>query len=269
MAALIGPTATAQDVAVVRDRSAARLESMRRLAKEVKVREIEGGKPGLPMVLRPEPLLRYRVPSSRVIDGTLWGWGERGRPPSIMKLGLRGPERGQRHWSFGVSALSTKRVEVEFADGLRWTSRPPGPELQPMPDAPAPADSAPRRLTQARALARRFSASELSPTPTGRVQLRLLSTPLHLYRDPEAGLLEGVLFGFIYETNPVIALLLEARSEAAGASAWRYALARQGAAETTAFLDGKPVWSVPYIRSPVDSELYKTRAMPAAPEEQD
>jgi hypothetical protein len=270
MVALNGPSASAQDGAEGRAKSAARLESMRRLAKEVKVRETEGGKPGPPLALRPEPLFRYSVPSTRVIDGTLWGWGERGRLSAVMKLVLRGPARGQRHWSFGVTVLSSKRVEVEFRDGLRWSSRAPrGVQPQSLADAPAPADSAAHRLTQAKALARRFSASELTPTPSGRIELRLLPRPIDQYSNPTVGLLDGVLFCFIYETNPVVLLVLEAWSDGSGTKAWRYALVRQGAGEATALLDGKPVWTVPSVRPPVDSELYMTRPMPADPADQD
>src|SRR3954470_20837677 len=58
MAALIGPTASAQDDAEDRGKSALRLETMRRLAKEMKVCEITDRKPGPPLVLRPEPLFR-------------------------------------------------------------------------------------------------------------------------------------------------------------------------------------------------------------------
>jgi len=44
---------------------------MRRLAMEIKVREITEGKPGPPLALRPEPLLRFTNPTLRVVDGTL------------------------------------------------------------------------------------------------------------------------------------------------------------------------------------------------------
>jgi len=71
MSALIGCSASAQDVAEDRGKSTARLEAMRRLAMEIKVREITEGKPGPPLALRPEPLLRFTNPTLRVVDGTL------------------------------------------------------------------------------------------------------------------------------------------------------------------------------------------------------
>ena len=93
IAALMGPAGSAQDDVEGRGKSKARLEVMRRLAKEVKIREIDEGKPGPPLPLELDPLLRYSDPARNCIDGTLWGWGERGRgrPPAVMKLELRGP----------------------------------------------------------------------------------------------------------------------------------------------------------------------------------
>ena len=83
LAALIGPAASAQDEAEGRDKSALRLETMRRLAKEVKVCVITDGKPGPPLPLRTEPLLRYSNAARNLVDGTLWRWGDAaGRPRS-------------------------------------------------------------------------------------------------------------------------------------------------------------------------------------------
>jgi hypothetical protein len=263
LAVVIGPADAARDDAEGRDKSALRLETMRRLAKEMKVCEITDSKPGPPLPLRPEPLLRYNYPANHLVDGTLWRWGERGRPAAVLKLGLRGPARGQRSWNFNVAALSPKTVEVEFGDGVRWSSRPPG-ELQPraVPDAPGPAGSPAQRLTQARAIARRCSVSLQAPKP-GRIQQRLLPQPLDRYGDPEAGLLDGMLFAFVGATNPNVLLILEAWSEDAGSRAWRYAIARLSNVEETALLDGKQVWNVPLISTPANVELYMGRALPA------
>jgi hypothetical protein len=268
MAALIGPSASAQDAAEDRDKSTPRLEPMRRLAKEVKVCEITDGKQGPPLALRPEPLLRYTNPTLGVVDGTLWGWGERGRPTAVMKLGFRGPARGQRHWAYRVNVLSAKQIEVTFGDGQTWSSRKPGLELSPLPDAPAPADSAARRLIQAKDIARRHSTSTESPNSGGRRQLRLLARPIDRYSDPAAGLLDGVLFSFVYTNNPSVLLVLEAWSEDKGERGWRYAFVRQGYG-ATALLDGKTVWSLSSDRPPADTGLFITRQMPASPAEQD
>ncbi len=271
MAALIGPAASAQDDPGDRGKSAARLEAMRRLAKEVKVGEITDGKAGPPMAIRPEPLLRYSNPAGGAADGTLWAWGARGRPLAVLKLGLRGPTRGQRHWAYRLNVLSPRSIQVDFGDGRPWSSRDAGLEVRPIPDAPAPAESAAHRLAQAKEIARRFSASAQSPEPMGRTQLRLMPRPIDRYSDPMAGLLDGLLFSFVYTNNPSVLLVLEARSEGAGMRAWRFAFVRQGHdnRETSALLDGKPIWSVSTDGPPADTGLFVRRQSPASPEEQD
>ena len=263
LAALIGPAASAQDEAEGRDKSALRLETMRRLAKEVKVCVITDGKPGPPLPLRTEPLLRYSNAAGNLVDGTLWRWGERGRPAAVLKLGFRGPAR-VRGFGTSMSRPCRRRPSTSsLAMAWRWSSRPPG-EFQPraVPGAPAPAGSPAQRLTQARAIARRFSVSLQAPKP-GRIQQRLLTQPLDRYGDPEAGLLDGVLFAFVGATNPNVLLVLEAWSEGAGIRTWRYALARESNVEETALLDGKPVWRASFLSSPANAELYMGRSMPA------
>ncbi len=269
MTALIGPAASAQDDSEGRRKSSARLEAMRRLVKEVKVCEVTEGKPGPPLALRPDPLLRYTNPTLRVIDGTLWAWGERGRPTAVLKLGFIRQEGDPSHWRFRVNVLSPKPIEVEFPDGPTWTSRTPGLELRPLPNAPAPTGSAAQRLAQAKAMARRFSASAKPLNQSGRTQFRLLTQPIARYSDQAAGLLDGVFFSFVYTNNPSVLLVLETWSEGAGVSTWRYALVRQGAGEYSALLDGKPVWSVPAAGPPADAGLFIVRQMSASPAEQD
>jgi hypothetical protein len=96
-------------------------------------------------------------------------------------------------------------------------------------------------------------------TDTGRIQLRLLPTPIDRRSDPEAGLIDGILFTFVYATSPVVLLGLEVWSDRAGVRTWRYGLVRQGTGEATANLDGKSVWTVPVLTSPIDSDLYVSR----------
>src|SRR3954452_14074758 len=150
-AALIAPSVYGQNDVEGRRESNARLEEMRKLAKGIKIREITEGEAGPPLALRHDPLLHYSNPTpGGVVDGTLWGWGDRGRPPAVMKLGLAGPKRGERYWRLRVYVLSSKSIEVEFGYGVKWSSRQAGLEIRPLIDAPAPAGSATLLLIQAR-----------------------------------------------------------------------------------------------------------------------
>lgn len=242
---------------------------MRRLAKEIKVCEITDGKPGAPLALRPEPVLRYTNPTLFLVDGTLWVWGERGRPTAVMKLGLAAPTGRERRWRCRVNALSPKQIEVEFDDGVTWSSQKDGLHLRPLSDTPAPVDAAAHRLIQAKDIARRLSASMQSANPSGRIELRLLSRPIDRYSDPKAGLLDGFLFSFVYGNTPSALLLLEACSEGANKQSWRCAMVRQGAAAATALLDGKPFWSVTSASPAADSGLFIGRLIPASAAEQE
>lgn len=262
MAACIGPSASGQAGAEDDNKLTTRLTAMRRVATGIKVFEVSDNQPGPPLGLLTEPLLRYTASVWSEVDGTLWGWGQPGRPSVLMKLARRGPRPDQLKWHASVTVVSLKRVEVEFRDGLKWSSRLPGLETRPVPDAPAPADSAAHRLIEAKDIARQISVSAQVPAPRGRVQLRLLPRPIHRYSDPTAGLLDGVLFSFVNDNTPAVHLLLEAWTEGVGRSAWRYLFARQGAGEQIALFHGKRLWSVPGVRPPADTDLYMGRPLP-------
>ena len=162
----------------------------------------------------------------------------------------RGPEAGIAGAGAGSEGLELQCHRLVAEDHRRRVWRWPALVIPTAgrapaagrPNAPAPAGSPAQRLTQARAIARRFSVSLQAPKP-GRIQQRLLTQPLDRYGDPEAGLLDGVLFAFVGATNPNVLLVLEAWSEDAGIRTWRYALARESNVEETALLDGKPVWN--------------------------
>jgi hypothetical protein len=119
MAAVIGPFASGQDGALADSKSTTRLTAMRRVAKGIKVCEVSDNKPGPPLGLLAEPLLRYTASVWNEVDGTLSGWGEPGRPSVLMKLALRRPRRDPLKWHASVTVVTLTRVEVEFRDGLK------------------------------------------------------------------------------------------------------------------------------------------------------
>ena len=269
-AALIAPSVYGQSDVEDRHKTNPRLEEMRRLAKEIKIYEITEGKAGPPLALRQDPLLHYTNPTpGGVLDGTLWGWGERGRPPAVMKLGLAGPTRGERHWRFRVNVLSSKSIEVEFGDGEKWSSRQSGLEFRPLIDAPAPADSATLRLMQAREIGRRLTVSALSRNGKNRTQFRFMPQPIARYSDPRGGLQDGMLFSFTYTNNPSVLMLLEAWSQGEEVRTWRYGFAHQTDGEATALRDGKSLWSELSAGTEPDTKLSIIRRMAADPAIQD
>ena len=119
----------------------------------------------------------------------------------------------------------------------------------PLPDAPAPAASKPRRLTQMRQLARRFQAGKLRESQEPDMQ-RLLPQPIYRYQNMEAKVVDGAVFTFVEATDPEALVLLEAVSDADGGQ-WRYAVARMTSSPTRFLLDGELIWETKgYWRNP-------------------
>jgi hypothetical protein len=128
-------------------------------------------------------------------------------------------------------------------NGVRWAPRKAGLELKRFEQAPTVADEEPVRLRQMKELARRFAAHEFWDPDNQRYELRMLAQPIHRYRDPLAGLLDGAMFLFAHGTNPEIVLLIEAAGQDAAAAAWQYGFARLGSAELHVSLDSREVWT--------------------------
>lgn len=89
--------------------------------------------------------------------------------------------------------------------------------------------------------------------------LALRPKPLLRYSSPGWNVVD---FSFVSMNTPAVLMVLEAWSESAGVRTWRFAFARQGAGEATVLLDGKRVWSVPYVIPPANTDLYMGRRMP-------
>jgi hypothetical protein len=116
---------------------------------------------------------------------------------------------------------------------------------QRLNDAPVPAESKPRRLTQMRDLARRFTATMYRSEPEEANRLRLLATPIHRFAAESDGIVDGAVFAFANATDPDSLLLLEAARDEPGAAAyWRYSLARMSSQKTVVKLDDKEIWTV-------------------------
>lgn len=264
-AALMAPSVHGQNDENDRPETGVRLEAMRKLAKGIKAREITEGEAGPPLTLRQEPLLHYTNPTpGGVVDGTLWGWGERGRPTAVVKVGLAGPNGG-RHWRLRVSVLTSKSIEVEFGDGVKWSSRQSGLEFRPLIDAPIPAASNTLRLIQARETGRRLAVSALSRDGEKKSQFRFMPQPLVRYDDPKGGLLDGMLFSFAYTNNPSVLMLLEAWSQGAQPPTWRYGFSHQTDGKATALLAGKSLWSESSEGTEPETKLSIIRRIPADP----
>ena len=110
-------------------------------------------------------------------------------------------------------------------------------------DTTAPADTAPRRLLQLRALAREFSAHTVA-RDRQRWELRVLAQPLYRYQSTNDLLIDGAVFGFVSSagTDPEILMVIEAAKEN-GSEKWQCAFGRLSINSTFVERAGHEVWS--------------------------
>lgn len=199
-----------------------------------------------------EPLFSY-VETTREGGhlGTMWVWGEPGRPAALF---VQSRDLQEPIWGMELVAL-TEGVSVTMHDGWQWTPPDASLTMSDFSKAPVAAGTEARRLTQMRALARRFDVSEMLGDQ--RSQLRLLPTPVFRYHDVAVELLDGAFFIFAHGTNPEAMLVIECRQEE-GEAAWSYGLVPLAAAAVTARLDGAEVWTKEPTSGPRRQEPYST-----------
>ena len=74
------------------------------------------------------------------------------------------------------------------------------------------------------------------------------ATIIGSYPETDANQLDGAIFTFCHGTNPEVLLVIEARQEPEKTPFWQFGFARNTIAELRVDLDGKEVWTQPYIR---------------------
>ena len=246
----VPPTGTATDDEV-RARLAADL--VRKEAEEYRITVGEGQRP---LTLESGPILKTSSPVLGQLHGGVFLWTDRGRPEVIAHI----YKWYSPHKYLGVAfhSLGREPPSAERAGELAWSPDRGGVELKPVPDAPPPADSAPARLRQMRALAEEFSANHTYPGGITR-ELRLLTKPLYRYANPQGDILDGVLFAFALGTDPEVFLILEAHRDERGRPGWQYGLSRDTVVAARAAHKGREVWSVPLIPLGPGSKFYDPR----------
>ncbi len=200
-----------------------------------------------PAKLVPDPLRRWTDPTRPFSGGALWVCKSGRRPVAIMGIELYAA------WSLEFVSLSTGLVEAQ--DGqLQWRPRKAGVEFREISRSPAPADDQLKRLRQMKDIVRRISASEFYENQT--YALRLLAHPIDRYADPGAGVVDGAIFVYANGTNPEVLLLVKARRQDKGSSAWSFAAAPLTRAQPTLKLDGKDFWSSPTKEDTTSIDTY-------------
>jgi hypothetical protein len=147
-----------------------------------------------------KPLLFYGDPTRANTRGSVWAWGETGRPVALLELFQ--DEGNRTKWVCGLCNTSAGKLRAKRGGDSWWRGNDAAVELKEIPGAPAPAADAPQRQRQLKLLAQHFTGHEFWDPNNSRYELRRLERPLHSYRDEAGGLLEGGLYILANGTNP-------------------------------------------------------------------
>ncbi|OWK43029.1 hypothetical protein [Fimbriiglobus ruber] len=190
-----------------------------------------------------QPLLLYGDLTREDDRGSVWGWGEQGRPVTLLELYQKVNDR--RTWKVGICNTSGGKLRASRAGAPWWQENNSGVELRPIPNAPTVAAEAAQQQQQVKLLARKFTGHEFWNPNNTRYELRRLERPLHTYRDEARGLLAGGLFTLANGTNPELMLFVEARAKEGSKPVWQFAVGRLADAPLHLEYDGKEVFTAP------------------------
>jgi hypothetical protein len=192
-----------------------------------------------------KPLLFYTDPTRENDQGSVWGWGRKGRPVALLELFHSTTERTK--WVFAICNTSGGKLRARRAGAPWWGANDSATQLEDVPGASVPAADSLVRQRQLNLLAQKFTGHEFWDPANSRYELRLLKRPLYTYQDEASGVLEGGLFTLANGTNPEIMVFVEARIDPKdrSKSVWQYAVGRSAHAELHLEYAGKEVFAAP------------------------
>ncbi len=192
-----------------------------------------------------KPLLYYSEPTRDKDRGSVWAWGEKGRPVALVKLCQRIGDRSQ--WQISITNTSGGKLRAGRDSAKWWLENESDVELKNVPNAPAPAADEHQRQRQLKQMALKFAGHEFWDPDNSRFELRRLERALHTYKDGDAGVSAGALYTLTNGTNPEIMLFIEARADPKNGmkAAWQFLVGRTAHAELHLEYDGKDVFTAP------------------------
>jgi hypothetical protein len=192
-----------------------------------------------------KPVLFYGDPTRNNDRGSVWAWGEKGRPAVLLELYQNISDR--RKWVYCMCNTSGGKLRASRNGDPWWRENTSAAELKDVPDAPVPGKDAAPRLRQIKQLAQKFTGHQFWDPNNSRYELRRLEKPLHTYKDEEAGLLDGALYTLANGTNPEILIFLEAKVDPNDKTktAWQFTTGRLAHAELHMEYDGKEIFTAP------------------------
>lgn len=190
--------------------------------------------------LRRDPVMRWS--SEGDYHGDVYVWTHHGSAAvvgCIFSGPVKGDSRGIMH---EFHSLSPKPISAGEQNESKWHPTEAGITLEPIPEAPAPAENKVLRLAQMRELARRFTSQV--DRQGGMSEMRLLTQPIYRYEITDGGeVTDGAVFAFIWSTgtDPEVLLVIESRRTPDGLK-WHFAPARFTNREARLRYRGRDVW---------------------------
>jgi len=160
-----------------------------------------------PPVLREEPLMNWQNPERMANQGSFFIWLDEGRPAMVASI-FTYVYNGVTQRRHELISFCDKPMQVSFDGDSVWKPKAAETAGWVITDVGEPATSAPRRLTQMRAIARELNGRLLIQPPS---ILRLISTPLLRYESETNGVIDGAIFSLAVVTDPEILVAIEAR----------------------------------------------------------
>lgn len=234
-------TASAQDEAEGAAEAAKKFQAYAREcagAYELHAESAEGRK----LVLRDEAVLRWTNPlAGRKAHGDVFLWTDEGRPAAVLSLYEYTTPDSILHEHHEFCSLAATPLVSTAPESRLWSPKEPGVKLLPLADAPEPAATPTRRLSQMRQLAGQFSGAKVTREDREKRDLRILPQPVVRYESKHHGVLDGALFALVEATDPEIFVMIETRSHE-GKDHWHYGLARMNSLWLAASYQERQVW---------------------------
>lgn len=191
---------------------------------------------GFPEKVNLQPVFRYSDPVRHYVAAAVWKLGDEGRPKALITTELHRQFYGRPRIVYEFLSLTPTAFSAMSPD-FRWSPAESSLTFQPVPEAPAPAETPQRRLLQIRALAKQFAGTET--VGKEKAELRLLPQPIDRYKPSSAERADGAVFLLAFGTNPEVALLIESDGKS-----WSYAAGRlSGASQIDLTFSGETAWS--------------------------
>ena len=204
------------------------------------------------------PLYNYTDQPRRIVDATLWGWTIDGRLAGICKIERKfGLDVKTGYWQICFGSLSPDLINVEWADGYRFSSKKPGIVRQPVGGALRPAENKTARIRQIKEIASRFRSTLVDEGSGQRQEMRLLTQPLYRYDSGEGNLHDGAVFGITANgTNPDAILVIEVEKSADGQPEFVFGVTGMTQQALIIALDDREVWTKPQVPGPGDYDTW-------------